>query len=332
MTDEYYEVQPAYVEAPQFSSSDANISGGIDENGHMAVEDVWGSERKVFHIKTPVGCTLEQLAASKKKGIRWMIPTELKQMLRHVNKKNNRSVASAKDLDGDLGKLLFLSATVIRDYSNCAKDLAFDIDGFVPEIHGDTGRHAWVIPAGNGVPSSFRQDILNPDNIFTTFMYDHDQKCNLKTLSTHINLNQDPNKQMAGMTSKGVGWKVLLDNLNIPDGPYANSREGIYAQNKHIIDHPESKFNQIAQVPYEVAVDIYDAIAKPLKEIEKSYVDMNKWGATITPDDGLAWNSTVGLCTDGMAYGSDSTGVEVESRLNTPFKAGIFLEVKLVFN
>ena len=329
--DRYYEVQPAYEDAPREGGS-ITISDEIgEEDNHVDIKDVWGSETKIFHIKTPTGATLEQLASNASGGVRWTIPKELKNLLRHVNKRTNRSNVSDKDLDGDLGKTLFLTANVIRDYSNCPKDLSVNIDDFVPTVFGDNGNSTWVIPAGNGQVNKVKQNILNPSNIFTRYMLEHDQKCSLKDLNNHINLNQDPNKQVAGMSSKGVGWKVLVDNLNDPESDYASAREGIIAQNRHIFENADSFYNQIALVPYSIASDIYDAIAAPLKAIEKSYVNMNKWGATIKPEDGLAWNSHVGLSIDSAAYGADSTGNEVETRLNTPFKAGLFLEVKLMF-
>jgi len=313
------EVQPEY----------SAIGGGVDE--HLKEEDMYNVTTKIFSITTPEGATLEQLAANAKNGLFWEMPAELKTLLKQNTKTINRSNVSEKDLDGDLGKALFLSAKVISYHSNCPKRLAVDIPGLVPTVYTSSGRHNWVIPA-NTQNTVVGQSIMDPENKYTRYMYEHNQKCNLKTLERHIRFDIDHNGQVAGMDSKGIGWKVLTDNLMQPDSPFAEHSEAIYAKNRHIFDNPDSPFSQIAQVPMAIAREIFDEIAAPLKQIEKAYTDFNMWKVRFRPADMKPWNAIDGLARDSVVYGSDHVGFEVEAKLNTPFSAGLDLQLSYVLN
>lgn len=320
MSDQFLddEVQPAYADAP------------VGEE-HLNSEELYGVQRKIFSICTPEGATLEQLAANAKNGLYWDMPQELKNLLKQVNKSTNRSVVSESDLEGDLGKALFLSAKVVSYFSDAPKRLAVDIPGLVPTVYTNTGRHNWVIPA-NCANTVVNKSIMEPDNVFTKYMYAHNQKCDLKTLNRHIRFDLDHNKQFCGMDSKGVGWKVLMDNLSRADSPYADAFDAIYAKNEHIINNPQSDISHIAQVPYSIGQEIYEAIAEPLRKIEQGYVNFSTWKVKISPADKKPWNSVDGLVRDSIVYGSDYVGAEAESRLNTPFSAGLDLEVEYVLN
>jgi len=301
----------------------------VDE--HLKEDDLHGVTTKIFSISTPEGATLEQLAANAKNGLYWEMPAELKTLLKQNTKTINRSNVSEKDLDGDLGKALFLSAKVISYYSNCPKRLAVDIPGLVPTVYTSSARHNWVIPA-NCQNTVIGQSIMDPENKYTRFMYQHNQKCNLKTLERHIRFDIDHNGQVAGMDSKGIGWKVLTDNLMRMDSPYADALEGILAKNRHIFENPDSPYSQIAQVPMAIAREIFDEIAAPLKQIEKAYTDFNTWKVRFRPADMKPWNAIDGLARDSVVYGADHVGFEVEAKLNTPFSAGLDLQISYVLN
>lgn len=324
--DAYYgagdEVQSMY-EPLEFGESGALVAGGIDEAGHIQAADLFGVKKAQFYIKTPTGATLEQLQANAKSGLYWELPEELKSMLRHVVTPNNRSNPQEADLEGSLNKALFVGAKVVSYFSDCPKDLALDLPGIVPQTFTSTGRHNYVVPA-NCSNTVVNQSIFEPDNYFTKYMYAHNQKCDLKTLQQHIRFDMDPQKQFAVMNTHGVGWKVLSDNLYEAFAPAA---ESILAKNAGIIDSP---YPQLAQVPYDVAQSIYESIAAPLREIEKAYVDLASWKARFSPADKEPWNSVNGLVRESTVFGADSTQFEVESKLNTPFSAGVLLEVEYV--
>lgn len=330
--DQYFEDEIQEDYAPvAFGDSNASISGAIDPEGHLQAEDLWGVQTKVFDITTPEGATLEQLAANAKNGLYWEVPEEMKKLLKQVNKAQNRTNVTESDLDGDLNKALFVSANVISYQSDCPKRLAVDIPGLVPTVYTSSGRHNFVIPAhcGNTV---VKQSIFEPDNYFTKYMYAHNQKCDLKTLKQHIRFDIDPTKQFAAMNTHGVGWKVLLDNLSNPDSPLASAYDAIVAKNEHIMSNLDSPYSQLAQVPYQVAEAVYDSIAAPLKEIEKAYVDFENWKVKFSPANKESWNSVNGLVKEATVFGTDSSNFEVEAKLNTPFTAGIQVEIKYVLN
>lgn len=324
--DYYYDDE----DQPQFGQSSAPVAGAIDENGHLQAQDLWGVQTRIFNISLPTGVTLETLQAKHKNGVYWEMPSELKQSLRQVNKLRNRTNATDEELVGDLGKFLFLSAEVISEKSNSPKDLAVDIPGLVPTNYTSNGRHNWVIEAGNGNPVVLNENIFEPDNYFTKQMYEHEQKCDLKTLATHINLNHDPEKQIATMETQGVGWKVLTDNMAA--GRFADCAAAIYENNKHVFEEGNTDRSYLAKVPYDIAEEIYEAIATPLKEIEKSYTDINTFRVRFSPADGEAWTHSAGLIQESYGFDSDSKGYEKETLANKPIQASIRLRVKYVLS
>lgn len=330
----YYEdVQEGYPQQQEveFTSSNATISGGIDSDGHLQTQDLYGVMTRIFSVKTPAGATLESLATSHKEGVFWEMPADLKNMLKHVNKTQGRTTATEKDRFGALNKGLILKARVISYRSDCPKDLGVQIPGLVPTVFTDTGRFNLVIPAkcGNTV---VKQDISEPDNVFSRYMYETNQKCNLKTLQNTVRLDVDPNKQHGLIATKSFPWKVLSDNLNMPQGPFEEHLEEIYQQNQHIFSNPDSQHVQYAKVPYEVAERIHSAIAEPLKQIEASYTNFDKFRIKFTPADGRPWNDPQGLIGESAAFGAQASGFEQEANLNTPINASFQIEMKLCFD
>jgi len=326
------EVQPGYTDAPEFEYSSAPVPGHIDEEGHINAGDLWGVQTKTFFIDIPEGATLEQLEARHKNGVFWQMPAEQKNFLKQINKATNRSVVSEKDLDGDLTKALFLSAKIVAFHNDSAKSIAVDIPGLLPTGHTSTDRHTYVLRPTGGNLVVINKSIFQPENLFTRFMYEHNQKCNLKTLAQQIRLDYDPKKQIATMDSRGVGWKVLLDNLKSEDSPFISALDSIYAKNQHIIENPDPERSQIAEVPYEIASQVFNAIAKPLKEIEKSYQNFASWKVRFSPANKQPWNSIAGLAQEGVVFGHDAISDERDHKLNTPISAGLEVEISYVLD
>ncbi len=317
------DIQAGYTDAPQFDQSNAQIAGQIDENGHLQANDMWGVQTRSFRMCTPDDMTLEKLAASAKNGYLWQMPAEEKKYLKQVGKMTNRSDVSDKDLHGDLDKALFLTATIVGFWNESTKPIALDIGGLMPTMHTSTGRHTYVINPTGGAFTVINKSIMEPDNLFTKHMYEHNQKCDLTTLKRHIRLEHDPEKQVALMDSNGIGWKVLVDNMRSEDSPFASALDTIYAKNPQLFDQPETEHTQWAVVPYAIAQQVYDAIAAPLNNIEKSYINLSTWKVKFSPANKQAWNSISGLAKESVVYGTDSTDVEVQSKLHTPFSCGV---------
>lgn len=332
----YYEdVQDGYPtlsqEPIEFAASNATIAGGIDADGHLQAQDLHGVMTRVFDIHTPPGATLETLAKDNKEGIFWEMPTELKNALRHVNKMQGRATASDKDRFGSLNKGLILKAQVISYHNNSPKRLGLEIPGLVPTYFTNTGRFNFVIPArcNNTV---VKQDISEADNVFTRWMYETNQKCNMRILNNNIRLDVDPHKQDALIATKSLPWKSLCDNLNIPQGPFEAYAEEIFAKNPHIFNNPDSQHIQYATVPYVVAERLREAIAEPLQRIEAAYTNFDTFKVKIVPADGKPWNDSTGLVGESAVFGAHATGFEEDAHLNTPIDAGCQLELKLCFD
>jgi hypothetical protein len=324
------EVQPGYVDAPEFGQSNATIAGRIDEEGHLQPQELWGVQKRTFRMDLGEGMTLEKLAACAKNGYLWQMPAEQKSYLKQVGKMTNRSDASDKDLHGDLNKALFLSAKIVGIWNDSPKPIALDIEGLLPTVHTSTGRHTYVVNPTGGAFTVINKNIMEPDNFFTKRMYEHNMKCDLKTLKQQIRLDHDQDHQVALMDSLGIGWKVLIDNLNAENSPFAAATEAIYTKNRHIFEQPDTEHSQLAVVPFEIAQQVYNAIAAPLKETEKSYINFSSWKVKFSPANKQSWNSISGLARDAVVYGADSTEIEVQNKLNTPISAGVECEIEYI--
>lgn len=313
--DRAEETQPAYTDLL------------LGDNEHIREDEMFGVQTKIFNIRTPPGITLEKLAADNNGAIIWELPTELKQLLRHVTKTDNRTNVSEGDLEGKLSKALFLGASVISHYNTAPIDVAIDIPGLVPTVYGSNGRHNWVIPH-NCPYTVIKTSIFEPDNIFTKFMYEHNMKCNIETLKEHIRLDHDKNKQNAVMLAHGVGWTVLKKNLDKPD--FADLRETIMRTNKHVFE--EQHINHLVQVPYDIAEAVFESIAEPLRKIEARYTDFDTIHAKITREDKQPWNSIKGMASDAITYGEDNVGYELDQKLHQPWAASAAIEVKFILD
>lgn len=315
--DSYYtETQPQYAESRV----------DIDENGHLTSDIMYGVQTKILDVSL-TGVTLEQLAVDAKKGFVWQIPEEVKESFRHVTTLSNRANATADQREGELANGLFLEAEIISHYNDSPVRLAVDIEGLVPNCITDKGKHNWVIPSYCG--EVIKESIFSPNNIFTKFMYEHNRKCDLKTLQQHIRLDIDPTKQFAYMDSKGVGWQVLTKQMAI-NPEFADLGLEIKEMNKHIFDQPEAQ--HLAKVPYEIGEGILEQIAAPLKEIQKSYFNFNKFAIRFSRADKEVWNSVSGLVKDANVFGNDQVAFEQEQKTNTPINAGFKLRVKYVLD
>jgi hypothetical protein len=335
MTDRYYEtagddIQDGYPQELTFAESNASFAGGIDEEGHLKVDDLYGVQKKTFYIKTPAGCTLEDLAANHKNGVFWQVPAEMRTFLKHVGRSTNRKDATGKDTYGELAKGLILNAQVISYHSTCPKDLAVDLPGLVPTYFSDTGRHNFVIPA-NSPNTVVKQNICEPDNLFTKQMYEKNQICSMKTLQSAIRFDIDPNKQTAHIATKTFPFKILCDNMG-ETGAFAEFAEPIVAKNKQVFLEAEMPGHQLVTVPAEIGKALFEKLAAPLKEIQKGYVDLNTYKARFTPVDGKAWNDVSGLIGESAVFGAQSAGFEVDHKLQTPFSAAMALEFEYVLN
>lgn len=304
-----------------------DLISAIDEDGHLTEDQLFGVKTMIFNIKTTPGITLAKLAADNVGAMIWEIPEDLKKFLRHVNKTDNRSHVTESDLEGDLNKGLFLGATVISQYSNAPIELACDIPGLVPNEITSYGRHNWTVPA-NCPFTMVNRNIFDPNDMFSKWMYEHNQKCDLKTLDEHIDLNYDKNKQFGVMQSHGVGWRVLKPNLAKPE--FQQAMESIYSQNKHVFE--EEHINHLVRVPYEICEAVKEKIAEPLRSIEARYTNFNTMHAKLTRADKEPWDSIKGLAVDSIIYGEENVGYEMDQKLNQPFEAGLKLECKFILN
>lgn len=333
MTDKYYDVpedgiQEGYPQDLTFAESNASFMGGIDDEGHLKVEDMYGVQTKTFFIRTPAGATLESLQAQHKDGYYWNISSQITGYLRHVGKSVDRKNASDKDMHGVLSKGLLLSADVLHFQSNCPKDLSVDLPGLVPTYISENGRHNFIIPAyGNGV---INQNICQPSNLITEMEYSRNEKCDEVALKSAIRFDIDPSKQTAHIATNTFPFQILRDNMDKANGAYTEVAEAIYAKNRQVFSELNTPGHKTVIVPAEIGKHLYESLAAPIKDMEKRYVDLGNYKVKLSPADGKAWNHVDGLIGESSVFGADSTGFEKEHKLNTPISAYAAIQIKYV--
>lgn len=310
---------------PQFTASNAMKMGAIDEEGHIQVQDLYGVQHRIFTISLPAGVTLEKLQEKNRNGIYWEMPDELKETLRQISSTRNRSNATGEDRVGSVKKMMLLGAEIISERSTCPKPLALDIPGLVPQCNNAHTVTNWIIEPGQGHTVMLNQNIFNPDNIFTKMMLEHNQKCDLDTLNRTIKLDHDPKKETAIIETASIPWYVLDEHLDVS---FPDCADLIRAENAHAYSNPHKSY--AAKVPYDVAKQLYDSIAGPLKEYEKGYTDIDSWRVRFRPADGEAWNHTEGLINESYGLETDDKEFEADRALHTPVQASVRLHLSYV--
>lgn len=312
----------------EYAASNASQEGRMDEHGHLQSKDMNGVERRILDVSLPVGITLATLQKEYPNGYKFEIPYDIKKTMRSVTVLQNRTHADEDAYTGDLGKVLPLSVRVISERSNAPMDIAVDIPGVVPTTLTGNDRHAWVIDSGIGNTVRINEDIFVPDNMFTKHMYQQSSKCDMNKLNKECRMDVDPHKKVAHMETKGVAWKVLMDN--VAEGHFADAEDAIYQMNEPIFNSHDSEYSHVAKVPYEVAKVVYEAIAGGIREIERSYVDLNNFAITLKPASGLAWDHTEHLVGDSYGFDEVSKGYEKTAELQKPINAKVKLALEYV--
>lgn len=316
----------------QYISSSANAEGLIDAEGHLQVQDFEGSEMRMLDIGLPANMTLERLQREHPNGYMWEMPKELRNTMRAVQKTRNRTHATDEDLAGDLGKMLILGAEVVSERSNAPIDIGVDIPGMVPVVNNGVDRFNWIIDAGNGNTASVGRHIFVPDNLFSKLMYKRGQRCDMATLKRHINLEADPQKRVAHMETKGVGWHILMTNLEQDNNAFMDAQDSILAMNEHIFNAGETEHSMVAKVPYHVGEQVFEAIAEQLRENEKSYVNLNNFRVCLRPANGQAWDNGDYLISESYGFDQASKGAEKATELVRPIQAKLRLQLQYVLD
>lgn len=295
---------------------------------HIAEERMNGTKKAIFHISTPAGATLNQLQDTNKHGVRWTIPEELKNKLKHVTTTKNRKNASDEHLEGSINKVLILGAKVVGRGSTCPKKLTLDIDGMVPSWFHENGISNVVIPANCG-DHVLERNIFEPNNMITEHMYMTNEVCNMATLKDDINLNFNKKSGSAGIRVGGVGMPELERQL-LRNPKFATHADAILAKNEHMFADPQRFRDHYAIVPVEVAQAVYSTLEGPVKEIEEHYENFDKWGATFRTASKMDWNAFSDISSKTLIVGNEAHNDYLEQVVDAPFDAYVDLEIKYV--
>ena len=132
------------------------------------------------------------------------------------------------------------------------------------------------------------------------------------------------------METKGVGWNVLMKNMAL--GHFADVSDAIVHLNEHIFNAGDAEHSYVAKVPVEVAQQVYDAIADRLRDVEKSYTNINNWGITFKPADGQAWDATEHIIAESYGFNQTSKASEKAAELSRRLASKAKIEIQYVLD
>ena len=314
------------------SESTATVEGLIDEEGHLQTKDLWGVQQRLLTISLPAGTTLEDLQRNHRNGIYWDMSEEFKQQMRQIATSRNRKNAGPEDRVGNTGKMLIVGAKFMNHTSDCKKAFGLDIPGLVPEAGDGKRMFNYIVTPTNGNPCVMNAELSNPSDMMTRSMYEQKQKFDLATLKKAINLENPADPKTALMPTNNIGWKVLLKNMG-EGGYFEDVADTVVRLNpsyfEQRVDPDEVHY---AKVPVDVAKDVFKAIAKPLEDLEKCYVNLDEFRIKWVPVDGNAWTHAAGLINETAGQGFASEGAEKTAEISRPINAYVHVMLSYIMD
>jgi hypothetical protein len=313
-------------EADQFYSTQgqsmADIAGGIDEEGHLQESDLWGVQTKIFDIS--FSGSMEQFATDPRLTV-FKLGSNMTPHLKHVTAMHNRDKARTEDREGNPAKAIILNAQVVEQHNDFPVKLGIKIKHLVPMVLGKNANNWSLNPyCPTQTVGKHAGHIFEPANIFKRFMYEKLDRLDTAKLAKEIRLDQAEDGYVPYRTD-GISWRLLQQNVY--DDVFPHFTEQFYDIEDELEASRRRRFK--VDIPQDVASTMYKAIEAPLKEFEKSYVDLNDFNAVLLRDDGEAFNSTAGLI--GEAYGSDADSRDEESSHNVTRVSHAGIKLKLSY-
>lgn len=291
-----------------------------EEDGHLRVDDLWGTQ--TVRVLYSVTAAPEDLANNPELAV-VKIPEQGYRHLKKVTTTTNRSAATSADLTGDLARAIVLSAKVTQARNTFDRTIGVDISGMMPTCVTGNGCHNFVL-LGKMAPTVMDKEIFEPDSIFSQHDYVKYGKLSHAGLARDLVLAKD-GKSPADIVIGSVAWNVLVNNAK--DGRYDDALVDELADAEY---NAGNSLLRKAQLPHEIASELFEAIKAPLDTIDQSFHDMRKTNARFLPVDGKGWNSFETMVGDGIGLASDD-GLALEKHvLNTPCTAEVEVEYTFV--
>lgn len=301
--------------------SRAPVAGQIDEEGHMQAEELWGVQTRIFDIS--INASMTELSKTSNKAI-WSVGSNMHSDLQNVIASRNRDKATHADREGDLRRCIILNAQVVEQRNDAPVKVGIRINHLMNRLITDKGAYNWTIRAHtptSGV-SKVQGHIFEPTNIFTKTMYKDLDRMDLHSLDREIKI--DEKDKEASISTQGIAWHIL--GKNVDNGMFEDWENEFYRMEASLQQTQARR----TFIPYEIAKELKEAMAEPVMQIEKSFVDLSNLQATFFRADGDPWNSVTGLVGESAYLGEDSQDQERSHNLTKINEIGIKLRMDYI--
>lgn len=279
LQDQQLRFEPAPAEWTAQSS--ATVAGQLDEDNHLQMEDMYGVQTRYFDIS--MNASLSECAKNGNNAV-WKMNPELMQFMKQTITNKNRSNASNDDRAGNVERITPLAATIVEVCNEHDVPIGINIPGFVPNTFTKNGRFLWTIQARTP-PTAVNHKVFEPDNFLTRSMYENWRKCDIDQLNREIKFSED-DPQAARMRTDGLAYEVLIDA--VMDGRFGNSLNAEAIRDA-------ANYSRWVEIDRNVAQQVHDSIAAPLRDIENRFVNIKDFHARFTRADGRPFDSPHGL-------------------------------------
>jgi len=269
------------------------------ESKHLQANQMYGIQK--IRIEASISGTLNDLLSPSKTTFQ-IQKNNLKQ-LRINSRTTNRKNATNEDFSGDLSKTVILDVHLISTGSHYGVPIGVEYSGMNPQHLTTNNCYQHILKPL--VPlNKENRSIWTPNSVFSANMYRSYGKCDMNSLNYQIKFEGSENE--ATVHTGGIVWDTIMDNIDCMK-KWQSSVDDIYDANdrKHESRARSRRPSPWEVIPRYIATDVYNKIAKALKNIEKSFVNLEDFQVKFHRADGASsWNDIHGLI--GQEVASDS--------------------------
>jgi hypothetical protein len=254
---------------------------------HVKPENFRGVQYKILDIKF-MG-SLEEMEAGTVDTI-WKLSDHMPVHFKQNMAKKNRHLATEADLAGDTNMMIPLELEILRDMNTTPIGLGLRNKDMLSNTITKNGAYLWTTDP-DSVSTPVNQLVLQPTNPVSKKLYVDGMLYSQAALDSDIVTVEKSGKNEAYGTIavKSMGYNVLVEGIH--KGLWANEKLDVEA----IEDAPSTRQRRV-EVPYKVAADIKEELAKPIRELKERCTSVDDISFELCRTDGeTAFNSVANL-------------------------------------
>ncbi|MDB9801147.1 hypothetical protein OAB94_02095 [Flavobacteriaceae bacterium] len=271
----------------------------LDDERHLEKEDLFGVHK--ITIEASINGSLNELNKFPKKSEFTLSSSVLAQMKTN-SRRSNRINAKESDLSGDVTKTVILDAQLVSTCNHYNVPIGMKCSIIAPKHLTATDSYVGVMKPGVTFDNQ-NSSVFSPNNLFTKKMYESYGKCDIDSLNDQIRFS-DKNNMTADVNTNGIVWETIMENIDTQP-QWQGCADDLYSYDMR--KRQGELLSPWITIPMRVAEDVHTQIGAQLKNIEKSFVDMNTFTISFhRADQSTAWNDIRGLVGQNLAQSKET--------------------------